>query len=112
MKISSYEALVCTSIRNQVQALKANRAQHQHQIRAQNQIYRLMDPSPLMARMGKGSVRVKMMMRMTELRIEIQREQRVFYHLPKIKTTPESSHVHIESMMLESIAFGTGVLVP
>jgi hypothetical protein len=62
--------------------------------------------------MGKGSVKAKVRMKMTKRRTKIQSGQRVCYRLPEIKTTQASSHVHIESMMLESIPFGNGALVP
>lgn len=73
---------------------------------------RLMEPIPLLARTGRGGVKAKMRMRMMKQGSEIQRGLRVCYHLPEIKATLASSHVHIESMMQKSIAFDTGALAP
>jgi hypothetical protein len=112
MKILSHEALAHTSVRNQTQLPRTNRTQHQRQSRTKNLMYKLMEPATLVTRMRKGSVKAKMMTRMTKPRTETQRDQRVCYHLPEIKTTPASSHARIESTMLESIAFDTGALVP
>jgi hypothetical protein len=114
MKIPSHKALLRNSIRNKIQLMEPNRTQHQLQSLATNLMCNLMEPVPLVARTGRGSVKAKMRMGMMKPRSEIQRGPRVCYHLPEIKTTPASSHVHIESMMPKSIAFDTagGVLVP
>ena len=109
-KIAFHRALVCTSVRNQKQDLKKTKTRNQHRNRAQNLTYRLMEPAPSVARMGKGNVKAKMM-RMTKAGTEIQRDQRVCYHRLEIEATPASSHVRIESMTRERIAFVTGALV-